>query len=51
MAKLTHEEREKAKKGLEDRIEQAIEQSPKGLTNEELCGCVLRDSSKAGIIH
>lgn len=51
MAKLTDEKRDKAKKELEDRVEQAIEQAPKGLTDEELCGCVLRGSSKAGIIH
>lgn len=51
MVKLTDKERDKAKKKLEDRIEQAIDQAPKGLTDEELCGCVLRGSTKAGIIH
>ena len=50
MAKLTDKDREKAKKELEERIDNAIMASPKGLTNEELCGCVLRGSSKAGII-
>jgi len=51
LVKLTDEERDKAKKELEDRVEQAIGQSPKGLTDEELCGCVLRGASKAGIVH
>ena len=51
MAKLTDKDREKAKKELEDRVERAIEQAPKGLTDEELCDCVLRGATKAGIVH
>jgi hypothetical protein len=42
MAKLTNKQREQAKKDLQDRLTTAIEESPRGLTDEEMRMCVLK---------
>jgi len=42
MTKLTNKQREQAKKDLQDRLTAAIEESPGGLTDEEMRMCVLK---------
>ncbi len=42
MAKLTEEERKLALKALAERLQQAIEQTPKGITDAEVRECILK---------
>lgn len=48
--KLTEEAREQAKKDLQKRIREAIEVSPAGLTNGEVCHCILAAAIEAKVV-
>jgi hypothetical protein len=51
MPKLTDKEREQAKKALQDRLTTAIEETPRGLTNGEISGCILKTCIDIGLIE
>ena len=51
MPKLTNGQREQAKKDLQERLTTAIEESPRGLTNGEISGCILKTCIDIGLIE
>ncbi len=48
--KLTEKQREEAKRQLVKRLETAIEETPRGITNGEICGSILKAASNLGLI-
>jgi len=50
MSKLTDKEREQAKKALQERLTTSIDESPRGLTLEEMRMCVLKACIETGLI-
>jgi len=45
-----NKQREQAKKDLQDRLTTAIEESPRGLTDEEMRMCVLKACAETKLI-
>lgn len=50
MAKLTEKQRQEAKQQLTERVVKAIDLTPKGLTNKEICGAILQAGVEAGVM-
>ena len=50
MPKLTPKEREQAIRELEDRLTSAIENTPKGITDDEVRGAIFKVASEQNLI-